>query len=231
MKNTNNFKQAIKHTYLSIICIFFCSCFSYGQFIISLEIVPENPTTADELFLVTHLSAFGQYNPPDVVVENNGTTINVAICFYKGGYVPIEETHYYDTISLGFVNTGSYNLNYSLSSTFSEQGCTESDAEESKDFSFFVDRYLSLNELTNSTLSLFPNPVTNTLNFTLNDNSSFITMEILDVTGEKVKTVKYINQENGTYNNSIDISDLKNGLYFFKFSNDKQQITRKIIKK
>ena len=227
MKNTNNFKQAIKHMYLSIICIFFCSCFSYGQFITSLEIVPENPTTADELFLVTHLSAFGQYNPPDVVVENNGTTINVAICFYKGGYVPIEETHYYDTISLGFVNTGSYNLNYSLSSTFSEQGCTENDVEESEDFSFFVDRYLSTKELTSSTITLFPNPTNGKVK--IKSDQTIDDLEIYDISGRKIKRFNFNSTNTKKY--QIDISNFRNGVYLFVIQNENYRLTRKVVKK
>jgi len=81
-----------------------------------------------------------------------------------------------------------------------------------------------------SSLILYPNPANNLLNFTLTDNSNSITLAIIDVTGKSIKTVQYSNQESGAFNNSVDISALKNGLYFCKFSNGKKQVTRKFIK-
>ncbi|MEX1190656.1 MAG: T9SS type A sorting domain-containing protein [Brumimicrobium sp.] len=79
-------------------------------------------------------------------------------------------------------------------------------------------------------LSFYPNPATNTLNFTLNDNSSSLKLDIYDVSGKKVKSENYSNQENGEFSNSVDISELKNGLYFCKFSSGQGEVIQKFIK-
>lgn len=79
-------------------------------------------------------------------------------------------------------------------------------------------------------LTIYPNPATNELNFTLKDNSNTIQLEVFDITGKKVKTEHFSNQEKGEFKKSIDISDLKSGLYFCKFKSGDKQVMRKFIK-
>jgi hypothetical protein len=98
----------------------------------------------------------------------------------------------------------------------------------------FGDEYFPLLSLENeqkfASLKIYPNPVSKQLKFTLTDKSNLIKFEIIDVTGKNIKTVQYSNQNKGVFKNSIDISELKNGLYFRRFSNGQQQVTRKFIK-
>jgi hypothetical protein len=101
---------------------------------------------------------------------------------------------------------------------------------------FFIDdikvnRTLDISkmEFSSEKIKLFPNPTNNELNFSLQDNSSVITLELFDVAGKSVKTIKYISQGNGEFNHSVDISNLKKGLYFCKFSNGENQFTKKFV--
>ncbi|MFN7044973.1 MAG: T9SS type A sorting domain-containing protein [Flavobacterium sp.] len=74
-----------------------------------------------------------------------------------------------------------------------------------------------------NTFSIYPNPVKNTLNISLQDNSEIQRVVIYDVTG---KQVKY--QDGNT--NSIDVEDIKSGFYLLEITiNDKKEV-RKFIK-
>jgi len=101
----------------------------------------------------------------------------------------------------------------------------------------FVESYgdsnpeLNINSESNFiTLSLYPNPVSDLLNFKLKSNSNSLKLEVFDITGKKVKTEHFSNQEKGEFKKSIDISDLKSGLYFCKFKSGDKQVTRKLVK-
>ena len=74
------------------------------------------------------------------------------------------------------------------------------------------------------TLSIYPNPVKNTLNISFKDNSEIQKVVIYDLTG---KQVKY--QEGNT--NLIEVEDLKSGFYLLEITiNDKKEV-KKFIKK
>lgn len=79
-------------------------------------------------------------------------------------------------------------------------------------------------------LNLFPNPVTNQLNFTLNEAPNSLKLEIFNISGKKVKTQNFPNNSNEEFKGSVDTSELKNGMYFCKFSNGEKQLTRRFIK-
>jgi alpha-tubulin suppressor-like RCC1 family protein len=77
-------------------------------------------------------------------------------------------------------------------------------------------------EIQNS-ISIYPNPVKNTLNISLQETAQIQKVVIYDVTG---KQVKY--QEGNT--TSINVEDLKSGLYLFEVTiNDKTEV-KKFIK-
>lgn len=70
---------------------------------------------------------------------------------------------------------------------------------------------------------LYPNPVKNTLNISLQDNPEIQKLMIYDITGKQVK------YEEGNVN-SINVEDLKSGFYLLKITiNDKTEV-RKFLK-
>ena len=71
---------------------------------------------------------------------------------------------------------------------------------------------------------IYPNPVSNILNFDLKNNISVSAISINDISGKQVfKSVNSIN-------NSIDVSSLSSGVYFVTFKSDKNSVTKKFIK-
>ncbi|WP_165851367.1 T9SS type A sorting domain-containing protein [Brumimicrobium aurantiacum] len=100
----------------------------------------------------------------------------------------------------------------------------------------YGDEYFPLDELGLNNngifedISLFPNPANDKLNISLNNYTNSMKLEIIDLTGKKVKTLNYSSQGNVEFKMSIDISNLRNGLYFCKFTSDGKQVTHKFIK-
>ncbi|WP_298764077.1 T9SS type A sorting domain-containing protein [uncultured Polaribacter sp.] len=74
-----------------------------------------------------------------------------------------------------------------------------------------------------NSIKLFPNPVSNSLSVTINNNLNIEKVEIIEITGKLIKKTNLIN-------NSISTQNLKSGIYFVKIHSDKGIITKKIIK-
>ncbi|MEL1245838.1 choice-of-anchor J domain-containing protein [Flavobacterium sp. DGU11] len=77
-----------------------------------------------------------------------------------------------------------------------------------------------------SQLSVFPNPATNVINVVNNANILVNGVQIIDLNGRTVKSVKY----DGVTEAQINISDLANGMYMMTVSSDKGTKTQKIVK-
>ncbi|KGL59105.1 T9SS type A sorting domain-containing protein [Polaribacter sp. Hel1_85] len=75
----------------------------------------------------------------------------------------------------------------------------------------------------NNSFKIYPNPVLDNLNFTINNNLNIEKVEIIGITGKLIKVSHLIN-------NSISTQNLKNGIYFVKIYSDKGITTKKIIK-
>lgn len=72
-------------------------------------------------------------------------------------------------------------------------------------------------------LSLYPNPVQNELHIDLLVKKGML--EVFDITGKSV-----LQQEIHENSNSVDVSDLVNGIYLVKILSDKQMLTGKFVK-
>lgn len=73
--------------------------------------------------------------------------------------------------------------------------------------------------------SVFPNPTNNVINFSNNVNATVNTIEIFDLNGRIIKSIK-INATEG----QVSVSDLSAGMYMMKISTDSGIVTKKIVK-
>ena len=84
---------------------------------------------------------------------------------------------------------------------------------------------LSVDEFTENSLSMFPNPVDEILSIKSNSgNLNIRSITVYDLNGTQVAIKK------GTYLNSIDLSQLSSGIYFCEIDSDRGSIVKKIIK-
>lgn len=85
---------------------------------------------------------------------------------------------------------------------------------------------LGIDEFTNSSFEIFPNPVKNFLNINFNTIlKGTLVVAIYDIQGKLV--LKENNLEEVSM--QLDVSILKSGFYFVKMKTDQQEITKKII--
>lgn len=86
----------------------------------------------------------------------------------------------------------------------------------------YLDCPSSINSFTPQSISIYPNPSANLVEFVTDEKINKI--EVYDTGGRKLK----VSYEIGT--NSLDISHLNNGLYFVKISNELNAYTGKFVK-
>jgi hypothetical protein len=84
---------------------------------------------------------------------------------------------------------------------------------------------LGTNDFLSSKFSVFPNPTTNIINFSNNQNAVVHTVELADLNGRLIKTEK-VNATEG----QISVSDLATGMYVMKITTDQGVALKKIIK-
>ena len=219
--------------FILVMSLFYFSNQAFGQsykhpIFDSLKIIPSNPSPNDNISLVsfTNLGLSPAFLDSSEV-SNQNNQIDVDLYYWVGNFMA--DFVRVDTIVLGYLNAGSYSLGAYAYSYMTGVPDYNSDTAY---ISFLVSRDdVGLKDENNfKNLKIYPNPATNQLIFSLKDNSNSIQLEIIDITGKKVKAKNYSNLGNGEFKNSIDISDLKRGLYFCRFSNGNKQVTRKIVK-
>jgi hypothetical protein len=81
----------------------------------------------------------------------------------------------------------------------------------------------SINEVNNSILNIYPNPVKHKLHITSVAETKINSVKIYSVAGSLVK-------EANLKDNQIDMSDLNSGIYYAKIMTENREIVKKIIK-
>lgn len=92
-----------------------------------------------------------------------------------------------------------------------------------------------LNQLENNGLvfgNIAPNPTTGqtTINYSV-DNSSTVSVQVLDIAGKILAVSNEGIQTSGSHNLSVDVSNFTNGIYYITITTDNSQVTKKLIKK
>ena len=84
---------------------------------------------------------------------------------------------------------------------------------------------LSTNDFLSSKFSVYPNPVNNVINFSNDQNAVVSSVEMADLNGRVVKTVKVDATEG-----QISVNDLATGMYMMKITTDQGTAVKKIVK-
>jgi len=92
-------------------------------------------------------------------------------------------------------------------------------------FEFEFVSSLSVADLKNNTISIYPNPVSDQFQINFNNQQKILNLKILDVNGRIVKRIK-----SNLSRNTYQLSNLKAGIYFLLLETDKGRLEKKIIK-
>ena len=91
---------------------------------------------------------------------------------------------------------------------------------------------LSINNITEAKLSVYPNPFTDKVTIAYDlKTSSDVSVLIYDINGRIIKNIQKANQKSGINQLTIETRDLKTGIYFYNLKSNSGQITGKLIKK
>ena len=91
---------------------------------------------------------------------------------------------------------------------------------------FTVTQALATNQVLESKFSTYPNPAKNVINVTNTTDASISSIEMTDLNGRVVKSVKFSNVPEA----QVSVSDLAQGVYMMKIVSDKGIATKKVIK-
>ncbi|ESU21103.1 hypothetical protein FEDK69T_26580 [Flavobacterium enshiense DK69] len=93
--------------------------------------------------------------------------------------------------------------------------------------SFSVSRTLGTSEFFAENFSVYPNPASNVLNFSVKNSAQINNIQILDLNGRIVKS----NNFSAVSEAQINVSDLNAGVYFVDIASDQGKATSKFVKK
>lgn len=84
---------------------------------------------------------------------------------------------------------------------------------------------LNVNDFESDSLSLYPNPTKNVLNYSVPEELVIKSIVISDVTGKTI-----MSNSADFYSSQIDVSSLSSGIYFITFNTENKTLTKKFVK-
>ena len=176
----------------------------------NVSINPANPT-ADDNVIVS-----GSVSDEDGTIETVILKWKVAGGTFTDVNMNLSGDKYYGQIPK---QTAGTTINYTVVAT-------DNDSQQAtQDGVYTVSQTNGINDITNQKLNLYPNPVKNILNISIQDYSGSIDIKIYDILGKMV----YKEKLQIANKNSIKLDGLDSGIYFINFEIDNKLITKQII--
>ncbi len=204
--------KIIQHIYLFF--LLFVGQQTFGQSPIpaidSLKIIHENGET--KVVCYTTFTS-GDCDLADYTIHNENNIITLSVNFTVGAATYI--CHSVDTISLGTLTPGDYDLEGNLTIGSSEV------IVHQKTVSFTVGE-LNVGLIDAATFNIYPNPTQKFLS--IESEKHFKQVEIISIFGQIVLNAEMVEQ-------TIDVSDLEEGFYFVRLTDEMgKQISKRMLK-
>jgi hypothetical protein len=182
----------------------------------SMKVIPANPDSVDEIKVICYTTF--PYGDCDLIdhsftIEDNTITLSLNYTMGMAAYI----CHSVDTISLGYLNAGNYNLEANLTID------PEEVIEDMHSISFFVDEHLGINKIAHDIL-IYPNPFQDKLS--IKTDGGVEQLEIFSIFGQKV-----ISKNNLLSELTVNVSDLEDGIYLVILTDNKgNRYSNKVLK-
>jgi hypothetical protein len=193
---------------LLVSTLFFCFSISFSQTILNFTIIPSNPTSTNNVRVVTHVVFGSNANLVSSSTVQIGNVINMKRCYALGPAAIADQKK--DTLDLGFMTPGSYTVNY-LGAINSNTNCTPT-------FTSAI-TFTVLSTPSNITrhsqytkVKLYPNPFKDKL-IVSTTNSDAMDIKVFDCLGKLVAGKQKYNS-----GETLDLSELNKGLYILQLS-------------
>ncbi|HLG36116.1 MAG TPA: T9SS type A sorting domain-containing protein [Bacteroidia bacterium] len=193
----------------------------------SLKIIPTNPTTNDTVKVISY-THWGIN--PCLLTSSSINTVNdsITVVAIHGGFGNLQPCSSIDTLTIGVLNAGNYELIYYLPDTF---WAVVFDIDT---IIFTVQQASGLNQIDNSDqrIKIFPNPATTevTINF---GKAARYDVQVCNVVGEVLmhRALTPNPSPSGEGSASIDVSKFTPGIYFITITDEEgNRMVRKVVK-
>ena len=167
----------------------------------SIMIIPPNPATSDFIRVVKPVAtSYGELVSNSS--WNNGSSQVIINACYFAGMTTAPMTHF-DTVDVGYLPAGSYNLNYVTDYSSLIASCTY-DYSFNHSTTFEVVDDLSVSDLQVSDVSVYPNPSSGSIYIDGLEEHELVLIELLDVNGRLISTKSpsmhlFFNVQKGSY--------------------------------
>jgi hypothetical protein len=198
-----------------------------AQTIQSLTVVPANPTTADNIYILAVCSFTS--GPCDAWTQNfniNGSLISASAMHCLGMLTVIcTDT---DSFAIGMLPAGTYNVTYQVDEGHGGPPCTPGIVPgPTSNTTFIVSTTTDIpeNSTTNNVMLIYPNPVMDELSIALPSSS---VISVLDITGRNLLHFDYKIGIGKPF--TIDVSSLKPGIYFIRARSALSEFSARFVK-
>lgn len=194
--------------FLLILSLISTSFFANSQccpYIDTVEVLPSNPTTTDNVKIATTVMTPSQGSFISSSYSISGNTIDVQACYYSG-LLPATQT-FFDTLDIGTLAAGTYTVNFTAFQS-SDTVCNYMDSTIAiLDFIVTGDT-ADLPSLKQEVGRIYPNPNSGAFAIELPGYLEPTHIRIMSVSGE---IVHY-----GTFKTEMNL-DIESGMYFVQF--------------
>lgn len=191
----------------------------------SLEISPANPSPNDCIYIYTKANTanLSFHSETQIIKEENNITIET--CFHESSANAIG--NYHDTIALGPMDVGEYNLNYLVSTVRNEEVCEDAEQSSTK-LTFEVTDSSSQIDCHELEVNVFPNPIGPNDVITVTANETISKIEVFDSSGSFENGR---NKRGNKYQGSSDYLFPVPGIYCLRVNgNSPNSVAVKVVK-
>jgi len=206
-----------------------------------LKLIPENPTTNDEIKLVSrscyNVSSKTPTTPTlsDKTYQNDGYNINLDIYFdydkkLNAGSINIINP-IFDTTIIGYLDEGGYSIDQAIHTIYKYNNQIDTAFSEKTNFLYFTvskTNSVAINKAINDQFKIYPVPSNQSITIeNLNINAPITSIEIFSILGSRIETNKLDNAKSSIY--KIDVSALIKGIYLISININNSCITKRVI--
>jgi len=203
----------MKHLYIILIICLTTSLYGQGN-ITSIEIIPASPAITDSVYLVAHLSfSTGSCDQQSFSASVVGNNVVASSHHCVGALTVICSAS--DTVNLGVLAPGTYNVDLTLTSGAAPIPCTPGFAPDDNDTTSFIVIAPTEIQTHNFDFDMAPNPAYNELRISGKSIGDKSNMKVAVYTQDGKLLIDAALPQNGI----VNVSELSAGIYFVQVGN------------
>ena len=186
----------------------------------SIMVIPSNPTTSDFVRVVKMVFTQSQGGLIGNSAWVGSSQVIITACYYVTVFASPET--FYDTVDVGFIPAGTYDLNYITGFTLPNTSCAFDTGNNFHSTSLTVIDDLAVDEINTNQFKIFPNPSRGTIHIEGLLESELKSIRLLHLNGTIISELELLDPL---------ILDVPNGSYFLQITTQRGvQIMKRVVK-